>query len=253
MVVLAIGVSPAVATTVTYGGADDYGRSAQAAFTFDGAGGLMVRLTNTATAQVADNAFVLTAVFFDLMPPTTLTPSSALLTPATTFYPASKVYMNGSPMGSQPSGGVVGGEWSYAQGTLAWGGNQGISSSGLGLFSPSGNFPGDNLAGPVSVDGVQYGIVGPGGIALRDDGTGADGLKNQPYIQNAVDFTLAGVPSNVPELSNVVFQYGTDLAEPHFVGGQAGGNIVPEPLRMLAAGSGLGGLAGYIRRRRMAW
>jgi hypothetical protein len=232
LAVLATSVSPALATTLSFAGADAYGRSAQAVFTFDSSGNLTARLTNTATAGATDGkSVVLTAVFFDLIPQTTLTPHTALLAPGS-------IVINGP----QPTGGVVGGEWAYAydpDGDLAWGGGQGISSAGFGLFGKA-NFDGSNLAGPVSVDGLQYGIVGTG-----------SGFTQVPVIQNAVDFTLTWDPNvTIIGVWGVVFQYGSDLVEPHFVPGAGGTEPpIPEPLTMLGLLSAVGGVGSYLRRR----
>lgn len=201
-------------------------------------GNLQVTLTNTSAADVLAPGDVLTAVFFNLAGNPTLTRVSAVLnTGSTVFY---------DPDG-QPAGGVVGGEWAYNSGfSPVNGATQGISSTGLGLFGPSDLFPGPDLAPPTSPDGVQYGLLSAGdNTATGNTGiTGSGGL-----ILNSVVFTLSGLPAGFTEagISNVLFQYGTDLSETRFPGG-----VVPEPSTVALALTGLVplGLVQLRRRRR---
>jgi hypothetical protein len=221
-----------------------------AEFAFSGTD-LRVRLTNASTAAALDPSYVLTALFFDLLPDgPTLHKDNALLAPVTPFYPQSRVYVDNLAIDPQPAGGVVGGEWAYVAGQLAYNGNEGISSAGFGLFGPQENFPGNNLWGPVCVDGWQYGIVGPGGIAT-DAGGPVASLRDRPYIQNAVDFYLSSdVPLGDMTVANVVLQYGTSLADPYFIGLQVGTEpVIPEPLTIFGTFMGICGLGVYIRRR----
>jgi hypothetical protein len=196
---------------------------------------LTVVLTNTSAADVEDPADVLTAVFFSL-PSNILTPSSALLTAGSTvFYDAD----------GQPAGGVVGGEWEYLAGLVGApnGATNGIGSAGFGLFG-SPNFPGANLADPVALDGVQYGILSAGDNTNTGNGgiTGSGGL-----IKNSVTFQLTGATGlDTSLITDVSFQYGTALDEPNIV--------VPLPPSVLLMGSGLLGLGlvGWRRRSHKA-
>ena len=242
--VVLVGVClPAGATTVyTFGGidfTDPTHRAAQAVFTFTGST-LTVVLTNTATAATADPAQILTGVIFDLNPTRVLTPVSAVLASGSTII-----------NGSQPAGGNVGGEWGYAPVSvvfmpeLVFTDDQGISSSGI--FFGKHNFNGPDLDPPDALDGVNYGIVSSLGI------TNTNGAMGKPLIKNAVVFTLT-TTTETDVIKNVVFQYGTNITDPHFIGGQLGGvpDIIPEPLTLLAVFGGVCGLGGYIRRRRLA-
>lgn len=146
--------------------------------------------------------------------------------------------------GGTDPGGVVGGEWAYKAGLsgLPRGATQGISSSGLDIFGPGDLFPGNNLQGPNSPNGLQYGITSAGDISTLGNTpvTGANAL-----IHNSVVFTLSGLPegfnpSDSGAITNVSFQYGTSLSEPNIP--------VPEPVSLILLGSGLIGIA-VLRRR----
>jgi hypothetical protein len=154
----------------------------------------------------------------------------------------------------QPAGGVVGGEWTYESGISYQGALQGISSSGLGIFGPGDRFPGANLAGPLDPDGLQYGLLSAGDNTATGNGgvLGSDGL-----IKNSVIFTLGSLPVTFDlftGISNVVFQYGTALDEPHF-SGTCTSNCsppsapVPEPGGIALPGGALAGF-GLLRYRR---
>jgi hypothetical protein len=90
------------------------------------------------------------------------------------------------------------------------------------LFGSQDLFPGSNLQGPDAPDGLQYGITSAG----DDTGTGNTPVTGEnALIKNSVVFTLSGLPVGFDpsaSISNVVFQYGTALDEPHFPG-------IPEP------------------------
>lgn len=207
--------------------------TASARFEMEG-GNLQLTLTNTSMADVMAPGDVLTAIFFDLNPATTLTRISAKLAPGSTvlFPPA------GNPSGTDPNG-VVGGEWAYASGLSDAPGNAGlgVSSSGLDWFGPGNRFPGSDLQGPPSgsPDGIQYGITSAG----DDPTTGNQKVTgSQALIQNSVVFTF-GVPTNFrldTDILNVSFQYGTALCEPNIPGTPdtpPGPSDVPEPATLI--------------------
>ena len=185
------------------------------------AGNLQITLNNTSLADVTSptgGGAILTSVFFDLAPTTTLTPISAMLGLGSVVY--------FGPNGS----GNVGGEWAYAGGLTGAPGNAGLgtSSTGLNLFGQA-NFNGSNLQGPTAVDGLQYGITSAGDNLTTGN---AAVTGNFALIQNSVIFTLSGNPAFTTigdyTISNVSFQYGTDLSEPN-VPGVFVETIVPEP------------------------
>jgi hypothetical protein len=221
--------------------------AASAAFAVVG-GKLQVTLTNTSSADVMAPGDVLTAVFFDLNPSIALTPISAVLGAGSTVL-----------FGGTDPGGVVGGEWAYKSGLSGAPGNTGlgVSSSGLNLFGPPDLFPGSNLQGPDSPDGVQYGITSAGDNPAIGNAavTGDNAL-----IQNSVVFMLSG-PSNIDpntDISNVHFQYGTALTDTSFPGTSPNPGpspaAVPEPATIivwsLMFGSGWAGLRVWRRRQR---
>jgi VPDSG-CTERM motif len=225
----------AKAVSFTGDGGLGAGFSATADFTTSLAGNLILTLTNTGTADVNDPSKVLTAVFFDIAgnPTRTLSSVSAVLGAGSTV-----VY---DPDG-QPAGGVVGGEWAYANflaSTNPFNATQGVSSAGLGLFGAA-TFPGADLAGPPNgaVNGVQYGILPTGWTSAGDNAglTGSGGLIKNSVVFDLGAFTLA----DLGLISNVGFQYGTAFGE----------NQVPDGggTTLMLLGSALACL-GVLRRR----
>jgi hypothetical protein len=184
---------------------------------------LIVTLTNTSALDALVPVDVLGAVFFDVAgAPLVLTRSAAVV-------PAGHVVYNGL---TDP-GNVVGGEWAYATGLVGapLSASFGISSVGLGLFGPGDLFPGSDLQPPTSPDGLQYGITTAGDNPL----TGNTPMMTNALIRNQVVFTLSGLPLGFdPSLmiSNITFQYGTDLSEPHF---PTPGALGLAPIALIAA------------------
>ena len=237
-VALAVFLVPlgAWAAPLTFEGAQG---SLGASATFDVNGSnLVVTLRNSSANDVMVPADVLTGLFFDIAGSPGLTQQTAVLAPGAQVH-----------FGSTDAGGGVGGEWAYRQGLAGAPGSTsyGISSSGLGLFGPGDLFLGSNLDGPRSPGGLEYGILSAG----DNVGTGNRPVTGKdPLIQDAVIFTLGGVPDNLSpsDISNVQFQYGTDLSEPSF-----GGNPsidVPEPGTMLLLAAGAAFLVAKARRLR---
>ncbi len=209
--------------------------AASATFEVNGSGQLVVTLTNTSANDVTQPAQVLTALFFNVSGGSlTLTRDSALLAPGST------VILD--PDG-QPAGGIVGGEWAYNSGSLNIGApgsrGYGISSTGIDLFGPGDRFPGANLEGPTSPNGLEYGITSAGDNPATGNGgvSGSGGL-----IKNSVVFSLGGAGTNfdLNRITNVYFFYGTSLGEGGFEG-------VPTP--GAASLLGVAALAALRRRR----
>jgi hypothetical protein len=202
--------------------------AARARFEVQG-GNLVITLSNTSTADVLVPADVLTGVYFNITGPT------VSLSRVSVVIAAGSSAIN---VGSQPAGGVVGGEFAYREGLLGPRATAfGVSSSGLGLFGPGDVFAGGNLAGPADPDGLQYGIT-----SFGDDAGTNNGGTSTPLIKNAVVVTLSGLPSGFdPEgrITDINFQYGTALNEPNL--------LVPTPGSLGLLGTGL--ILGMRRRR----
>lgn len=192
---------------------------------------LEVLLSNSSMNDVLAQASLLTGVFFQV------SGAALSLTPTSAVVPAGSSVVFGTP----DPGNVVGGEWAY-ESSLAGGpsgaGAYGISSSGLGLFGAA-NFPGNNLEGPVAVNGPQYGITSMGDNLATGNSTVTGGVG---MIKHAVFFTLTGLPADfdLSRIHGVSFQYGTALDEPSFPG-------VPTP--GAAALFGVAAMTGLRRRR----
>jgi hypothetical protein len=233
------------AGSITFTGTDGGTRSASVVFDNNTAGYLTVTLTNTSLFDSDVPTDLLTAVFFNLTAGATVaaTPtSSAILNTG-----SSVVY---DPQG-QPAGGVVGGEWAYKDGLNQYSATSGISSTGVGLFGPADLFPGPDLESPASPDGPQYGILSAGWVPAGDNTglTGSGGL-----IENSVVFKLAVTSGILTGVTNVTFQYGTDLSEPHFPGTPGGPTLFETPVPdngMTIVFLGVGLLAMGLAARRM--
>jgi len=196
---------------------------------------LTVTLINTSSADVVDPGGVLAAVFFDLAngDDPLLTKTSAI-TDGTT-------YAGGSIVSG--AGTVVGGEWAYLNGLNQYGANSGISSAGLGIFGAGDVFPGSNLFGPASPNGIQYGITSAGDNVA----TGNAGISSDPLTRNSVIFTLGNFTGSLSDISNVTFQYDASLTAISVASAREGGTV-PEPGTVALLGLGLAGMA-FIRRR----
>ncbi len=108
----------------------------------------------------------------------------------------------------------VDGEWGYQNNYGSGGTLEAVASSGYlttGLSHDIGNFnngaAGTNLAGPNSLDGVQFGIISANAGNLS---TGNGGLSGNALIQDKVVLTLTGVSGlTESEIGSVSFLYGT--------------------------------------------
>jgi hypothetical protein len=189
-----------------------------ASATFDVSGNdLVITLQNTGAAASVPSD-VLTAFYFSISGNPTLTPLAI---------------SSGTILNPSGTGGNLAGNWEYAANITAPGGaNSGISSTGLGIFG-KGNFPGGQQ---VALDGVGYGIAD--GIAANAN----KGVTSVALIDHSVTFTFSGLPSgfnlSAPgAVTDVGFQYGSQLTEPYLMG--AVPSVVPIPEPSTVAGAGL--------------
>ena len=213
-VLAAVLMSASSANAITFTGSDSYGRAASATFSLR-SDGLHILLANTATYDAMVPTDMLTALFFNV-------PTGVALTPAHAYVGANSTVIDTVTGNANyhPAGYNIGGEWAYAANLGQLGGLEGTSSTGLGLFG-SGNFGGGNLQGPTSgaVDGVQYGITTAGDNVSTGNG-GITSANSSQFIRYQVELILTSVPTtfDLSGISDVRFQYGTDLTEPYFVG-----------------------------------
>lgn len=202
--------------------------AASATFSVSGSN-LTITLDNTSLYDVDDPPDILTALFFDAdCAALDLSPVSALLGPGAVVH-----------FDAAPPGGNVGAEWEWEESfsnPAPHGADYGISSSGFSLFGAGEMFGPGDLDPPANVDGLNYGITSTGDNLATGN---AAVTGNVPLIQHSVVFTLSGLPVGFTEscITNVSFQYGTDLTEPN----------IPEPTTAILAGIGLCFIAG--RRR----
>ena len=230
-VLLLLGSTLAIGAPITFAGSSG---SLAASATFDTSGtNLIITFSNISLADVLVPGDVLTALFWD----------------GPTISPVSVVLNSGSTVlfGVSDPDGVVGGEWAYKCGLAGAPAACGLSSAGFGWFGPGDVFPGSNLQGPLSPDGVQYGLTSRGDNPLTGN---APVTGDNALIQYSVVATLTGLPEGFDPSSSITdawFQYGTAPDEPGF------SSNVPEPALMGAVGLvllGLGGFREFRMRRR---
>lgn len=231
------------------------GLAGTARFQLNAGGQLDIVVTNTATAAAKVPTDVLTGIFFNAA---TLTKSSAILTSGSTLI---QRVVTGKGKNATPSivtlpsptGGNVGGEWSY--GSPVSGApvntNSAISSSGLAGNSP---FPGPDLDGK-GKGKATYGLVSD--IDLQNAN---GGITDGAFAKKSVTFSFTGAGSSF-SFSDVWFQYGTSTSEPSFKGSCSSTDPicnppvfdpVPEPSFYGLLGAGVAGLMVLRARRKSA-
>jgi hypothetical protein len=190
LMVLSAGLAQAqvIRTYSFLSGDGKYG--AEAVFTKNGTN-LEILFRNTSTVAVADNPYVLTALFFNA-DDTTLGKGSLALAPGSAF-----VHTDSSLESADK-------HWAYkgsvSTGSDSW--SHGVSAVGFGIFGGADTFAGGG-SNPV-LDGVDYGLVG------TLSGSPSGGLQNN-LIDDQVKIVLTNWSGT--DITRVRFQWGSDLTE----------------------------------------
>jgi hypothetical protein len=163
---------------------------AEAIFTKVGTN-LEILFRNTSPVAVADNPYVLTALFFNA-DDTTLGKGSLTLAPGSVFVNTDSSLESADK------------HWAYkggvSTGADSW--HHGISTVGFGIFGPADAFAGGGKV-PV-LDGVDYGLVG----SLSSSPSG--GLKKN-LIDDQIQIVLTDWSG--ADITRVRFQWGSDLTD----------------------------------------
>jgi protein with PEP-CTERM/exosortase system signal len=211
--------------------------AASADFEILAGGFLQVTLTNTGTGNPANPADILTALFFNLAGDPSLSRDSAVLGAGSTV-------IHGPAVSTDPAPNGVGGEWAYNNTQSVNGANEGISSAGFGTFGVGDRFPGKNLQGPDSVNGVQYGITTAFDTPVGDN----MGISTVGLIKNQVVFTLDNFTGSLADISHVSFQYGTMLSDTNIPGTPPVPDSGPTAMLLGLSLSGLGFVRRFVKR-----
>ncbi len=244
---LSIVVNTAHGLTFTATGlGDDTSKTLSASATFVVSGlKLVITLSNTASNDPDKSAEILTGVFFTLAGDPALTRTSVVLGSDTSIE---------DRHGISGPGMNIGDEWAYANDLngLPQGANEGLAIASLKKFGKRNRFSGPKL-GPSG--GVQFGIT----TDFDNLGNDKASLRHQQLIGDTVVFTLGGLPTNftLADISNVSFQYGTNLKDPDLnlagtISGEATSPAIPEPDAAALIATGLLWAFATLRRPRVS-
>ena len=206
---------------------------------------LVITLSNTSSNDPDDSAEILTGIFFTLAGDPPLARTSAVLGSDTAIKDRA---------GISGPGKNVGNEWNYDNDLtgLPQGANEGLTVAGLNKIHKRNRFSGPKLG---SSGGVQFGVT----TAFDSLGNDKRDLKHKQLIENTVTFTLGGLPADftVADISNVSFQYGTNLRDPDLnlagtISGESATPVIPEPGTSALVAIGLLGAFALVRRPGMS-
>jgi hypothetical protein len=245
--------SPSRATTFTETFTGSTGSlSASAIFSYDSTGGgsLTVTLENTSPTRPAQNGSLLGAVLFNINNNPTLIPGQAnlgtdgsLINTDGTAYTGSYNAADGF-FEMRATGGIT-------NGTTNTGYNYIISAVGYGVGNPATTNFTNSTVNPPNIDGGNFSMVPTAGLGYTPNN------NYKPLVKGAMVFNFTGVGTTLTaaDITQVAFQYGTDLTtDTRLPGGgpPAPPSSVPEPSTLAIAGLGALGLIGYgLRRRRV--
>jgi hypothetical protein len=211
--------------------------SATADFTVNGSGELILTLTNSASTATVSPGTTLTGIFFNYSGSLSLSKVSASLTAGSTvkvvddsgnWQPFTQAMVI-QDHGNSYTAGNIGGEWGLSSSIL--GGYQfGIGSAGYNIFSPNDRFDtNQNLAGPDSLDGNQFGLASASTFS-NPAPSALQGENNTPVDATSATFDLGNIPNfDFSKITAVRFQYGTDTSETSITVVPGPGNPPPPP------------------------
>lgn len=199
---------------------------------------LQVTLSNTSNMAATSESDVLTAVHFTS--PLNLTPVTANVNSIANLLNCS-VCTNASV--------DIGAEWAFqssVSGLSLNGPVNLLSATDFGVMNLANRFGTNNVAGTPGVGGIDFGIVGSGGVNSALTGSPLVSRQAVFYFQTPTGF-------NTSSIGNVGFLYGSgNYGWVNFDGYQSfNGGSAPEPGSWLLMAVGVGAL-GWMRRKRQS-